>query len=74
MAIFVTYIYKIMSTPPTSPQRAQNTAHQAERDQRILKSPPFRQLPYHQPPSPPHNAPAALLVSISSLTTVDLAY
>ena len=57
-----------MSTPPTSPQRAQNAARQAERDQRLLGSPPFRRPPYPQPPSPPRNAPAAFLVSISPST------
>ena len=63
-----------MSTPPTSPQRAQNTARQAEREQRILGSPPFHRQPYRQPPSPPQNAPAALLVSISSSAIFHIAY
>ena len=57
-----------MSTPPTSPQRAQNAARQAKRDQHLLGSPPFRWPPYPQPPSPPHNVPAAFLVSISPST------
>lgn len=32
----------IRSSPPTSPQRAQSAARQAERDQRLLGSPPSR--------------------------------
>ena len=55
-----------MSTPPTSPQRAQTSARQAERDQRDLGSPPFRRQPYRLPPFPPRDAPGALQVSIFS--------
>ncbi|KAI5990787.1 hypothetical protein EDD15DRAFT_1145655 [Pisolithus albus] len=44
-----------MSTPPTSPQRAHNAARQAERDQRVLGSPPTRRQPHvplHAIPGP----------------------
>ena len=61
-----------MSTPPTSPQCAQSATCQAERDQRILDFPPFRRQPYQQPPSPPHNTPAALLVSILFLAILNI--
>ncbi|KIJ08898.1 hypothetical protein PAXINDRAFT_18006 [Paxillus involutus ATCC 200175] len=48
------------ATPPTSPQRAQSAARQAERDQRIMGSPPF----WRQPRAPivlPPNAPPGLM-------------
>lgn len=50
------------SSPPTSPQRAQSAARQAERDQRQLGSPPSRRRP-HFPVQAPLNMPAALVVS-----------
>ena len=62
---FIGILYEISfrPTPPTSPQRAQNAARQAERDQRQLGSPPSRRhpRPVMQPPS---NMPVALMVSL----------
>ena len=58
-------LYKISfrSTPPTSPQHAQNVAHQAECNQHQLDSPPF-----HRHPCPamqlPSNMHVALMVSL----------
>ncbi|KAI6010573.1 hypothetical protein BKA83DRAFT_4132527 [Pisolithus microcarpus] len=46
-----------VSTPPTSPQRAHNAARQAERDQRVLGSPPSRR----QPHVPVHAIPAPVI-------------
>ena len=57
------YEFSIRSTPPTSPQRVQNAAHQAERDQRQLGSPPSRRYPRPAMQSP-SNMPAALMVSL----------
>ncbi|KAH0839775.1 hypothetical protein J3R83DRAFT_718, partial [Lanmaoa asiatica] len=53
------------SSPPTSPQRAQSSARQAERDQRVLGSPPSRRQP-HPIMQPPLHIPPALIVCIFS--------
>ena len=46
------------TTPPTSPQRAQQAAHYAEREQHQMGSPPGRR----QPQPNPQNIPNALVV------------
>ncbi|KAG1717523.1 uncharacterized protein EDB91DRAFT_1352947 [Suillus paluster] len=55
---FLLHTAMLPSTPPTSPQRAQSVARQAERNQRNLGSPPARRLPQndHAPVAPdaPH--------------------
>ena len=67
---FMLDIYLIIgarASPPTSPQRAQSTARQAERERRVMGSPPRAR---HQPYPPvafPSNAPAGLMVIICSL-------
>ncbi|KAI5980815.1 hypothetical protein EDD15DRAFT_2205126 [Pisolithus albus] len=43
----------IMPTPPTSPQLAHDATRQAERDQRVLGSPPSRRQPHHPVQAPP---------------------
>ncbi|KAI6010574.1 hypothetical protein BKA83DRAFT_4132528 [Pisolithus microcarpus] len=48
---FALLIVEFQSTPPTSPQLAHNAGRQAERDQRVLGSPPSRRQPHH--PAPP---------------------
>ncbi|KAI6130618.1 hypothetical protein EV401DRAFT_2193969 [Pisolithus croceorrhizus] len=48
---FALSFVEFQSTPPTSPQRAHNAGRQAERDQRVLGSPPSRRQPHH--PVPP---------------------
>ena len=69
---FIGVLYKISirSTPPTSPQRAQNAARQAERDQHQLGSPPSRR---HSRPTmqSPSNIPVALRVSLL-LSTINM--
>ncbi|KAI6016263.1 hypothetical protein BKA83DRAFT_4128894 [Pisolithus microcarpus] len=52
-------VHPIMPTPPTSPQLAHDAARQAERDQRVLGSPPSRRQPHHSVQVPP-----ALICSI----------
>lgn len=42
-----------MPTPPTSPQLAHDAARQAERDQRVLGSPPSHRQPHHSVQVPP---------------------
>ncbi|KAN0073607.1 hypothetical protein V8E55_012214 [Tylopilus felleus] len=49
-----------LSTPPTSPQRAQSTARQAECDQRQLGSPPSRRHPHSV--MQPSDVPPALRI------------
>ncbi|KAH0834036.1 hypothetical protein J3R83DRAFT_11277, partial [Lanmaoa asiatica] len=49
------------SSPPTSPQCAQSSAHQAERDQRVLGFPPSRCHP-HPTMQPPLHIPPALII------------
>ena len=61
------YIKAIRSSPLTSPQRAQNAARQAERDQRQLGSPPSRRYP-HSSTSVPANISPTLNVSKSNLS------
>jgi hypothetical protein len=48
------------STPPTSPQRYQAAARQAERDSRVMGSPDHRRIPA----APPTSVPAASSTSI----------
>ena len=62
-SIGMLYKISIRSTPPTSPQRAQNAARQAECDQRQLGSPPSRRRPRPAMQSP-SNMPVALRVSL----------
>ena len=62
--IDIPYEFSIRSTPPTSPQRAQNAARQAECDQRQLGSPPSCRHP-HPAMQSSSNMPAALMVSLS---------
>ena len=73
---FLLHIYTKSCQLPQLPPNVLKTllAKLSEINVCILESLPFCRLPYHQPPSPPCNAPVALLVSISSLTTVYLAY
>lgn len=54
----------IRASPPTSPQRAQSTARQAERERRVMGSPPRSCRQPHPPIVFPPNAPPGLMVII----------
>ena len=56
--LLIKFLLRLPSTPPTSPQRAQSAARQAERNQRNLGSPPARRLPQNVP------APAVHIVCV----------
>ena len=62
LCVHIWHKVSIRSTPPTSPQCAQSTARQAERDQRQLGSPPSRRHPHSV--MQPSDVPLALRVCL----------
>jgi hypothetical protein len=65
--VYIAYLHTNLivfrASPPTSPQRAQLAARQAEREQRQMGSPPGRRQPRSQTQPMPLNMPLALAVS-----------
>ena len=61
----------VRASPPTSPQRAQSTARQAEREQRVMGSPPRLRRQPRPPVAFPPNAPPGLMVTICLIEFID---